>query len=86
VRIDHFSIEGMLLGVRQVAHSGGVLDCREMNHCFVHVSELVGFLGGAVLLQPPSYPHGATLLVGWCHNSGGSRTHEGEDESLLLAR
>jgi len=31
LRIDHISIEGMLLGVRQACYSGGVFDCKEMN-------------------------------------------------------
>jgi hypothetical protein len=31
LRIDHISIEGMLLGVRQASYSGAVFDCREMN-------------------------------------------------------
>lgn len=31
MRIDHISIEGMLLGVRQASYGGGVLDCKEMN-------------------------------------------------------
>jgi hypothetical protein len=31
LRIDHISIEGMLLGVRQASYSGGVFDCKEMN-------------------------------------------------------
>ncbi len=30
LRIDHISIEGMLLGVRQACYSGGVFDCKEI--------------------------------------------------------
>jgi hypothetical protein len=64
VRIDHFSVEGMLLGVRQVPDRRRVFTGREMNHCIVRVPIVVGFLGGALVLQLPSYPRGGSLLVG----------------------
>jgi hypothetical protein len=31
LRLDHVSIEGKLLGMREALHSGGVLDFKEMN-------------------------------------------------------
>ena len=70
MRIDHFSIEGMLLGVRQVSHGGGVLDCREMNRSFVRVPAVVGFLGGASVATTTLLLALRHLLVGWCQNSG----------------
>jgi hypothetical protein len=37
LRIDHISIKGKLLGVRQALYSGGVLDFKEINRLLVHV-------------------------------------------------
>jgi hypothetical protein len=36
LRIDHATIKGNLLGMRQALYSGGVLDFKEMNRRFVH--------------------------------------------------
>jgi hypothetical protein len=37
LRIDHVSLKGKLLGVRQALHSGRVLNFKEMNRRFDHV-------------------------------------------------
>ena len=38
LRVDHVSIKGKLLGVWQALYSGCVLDFKEMNRRFAHVS------------------------------------------------
>jgi hypothetical protein len=37
LRIDHVSIQGKLLGVRQALYGSGSLNFEEMNHRVVHV-------------------------------------------------